>query len=751
MKVRVKKHKIECIGSQELKVMTGGFTGNDPSGNYRFSRDLGFFDTSRSLTLFIGALFAFCLFLFLHFREVHVERPELNSTAERYSVAQVDFEFRDEEATAILRQESRRDIDKIFRVSDKEVRQRRVEFENYLIYNEEWRKLVENSTFEEMYRGVLVLEEYLVKLRITDPRTLQKAKELGLDVSMYQLFTPADPEGGVELPSQVWQSVRERGFQEKDLREESQDLIIRYFQSRVWKLEEDTSAQRHLRKAVQKKVPERYTKVSAGDRLIDQGERVTARHLAMLDAMKEALSDSRKLWHLETLLGSLLLTCVLLYIGWSYFRFNHPQILASNRNLFLVLTVLFLTILLAKTEEFFILRTAGNFSDVVRYPLVVPFAAILLCSLTDAAVATFISAALTVLFTLVLAVEQQGFMLVNLATSLVAVFSSRQLRRRKEVFVVCGKGWLVCAAILIGIHLYENTLWQGVGILFDLLSTLGFLLLCALLVVGILPLLESGFQILTDVTLMEYMDPNHELLRRLTIEAPGTYQHSLVVGTLAEAAALAIGANGLFCRVAALYHDIGKLTTPHYFTENQQGGTNMHQLLTPLESAQVIIAHVAEGVAMGRKAGLPESFIDIIKEHHGTTLVYYFYSKQLDQVGGDKSLVDQKDFRYMGPRPRSKESAVMMIADSFEAASRSLDVANEQTLTELVDRLVAGKANDGQFDQCLLTFEELGVVKRTLVKSMVTSSHSRIKYPHREQERLRLEVHRPPPPDSIAG
>ena len=146
------------------------------------------------------------------------------------------------------------------------------------------------------------------------------------------------------------------------------------------------------------------------------------------------------------------------------------------------------------------------------------------------------------------------------------------------------------------------------------------------------------------------------------------------------------------------------------------------------------MAHVSEGVAMARKAGLPEQFIDIIKEHHGTTLVYYFYRKQLEKMGGDKSLVDEKEFRYSGPKPRSKESAIIMIADSFEAASRSLDKVNEETLTELANRLIREKAEDGQFDHCLLTFEELAIVKATLVKTLVAFGHSRIKYPNHAQE-----------------
>lgn len=253
--------------------------------------------------------------------------------------------------------------------------------------------------------------------------------------------------------------------------------------------------------------------------------------------------------------------------------------------------------------------------------------------------------------------------------------------------------------------------------------------------IGLLPLLESLFFVMTDMTLMEYMDPNNELLRRLSVEAPGTYQHCLVVGNLAENAARAIGANGLFCRVATLYHDIGKLFNPHYFTENQLGGFNIHQLLTPLESTQVIIAHVTEGEALARKYHLPQSFIDIIREHHGTTLVYFFYHKQLEMMEGDKSKVEERFFRYPGPKPHSKESAIIMLADTIEAASRSLAEISEESLSHMVDKLVNEKAEDNQLDQCQLTFEELGIVKKSLVKTLVITGHLRVKYPERKKEK----------------
>lgn len=705
----------------------------------KFSREQGFFDKNVGIRLLIGLGFIICFFAFLHFREVYVEVLELNSIAPRYIVAQVDFDFFDEEATIILKQEAVRDIGKIYQISEKAIRQRRIEFENFLIYNQDWRKYAEKSTFEEMYKGVDALEKQLLQLRFTDPRTLQKMKEIHLPTTNYLVYTPTDLLEAVVLPQNIWEYVKQTALLERGgISSAAANFIISYFQGKTWSIEEDIPAQRLLRRKVQATVPDKFTHISAGSRIIDQGERVTARHIAMLQAMKKALSDNRNLWHPLTLLGSLIMTLLLTGICVAYFRINHPKILYSNRKLFLLVTIIVLTFGLSKLTEFFLLSSKTNLIDVIRYPLVVPFAAILLCSLMNSAIATFSTAFLTIVMTMSLAFNQPGFMIINLAAALVAILSTRTLRRRKEIFVVCGKAWLCCIGVIFSIHFYQNNLWN-LTVLADIISAGGFLLFTAVIVVGLLPLFESAFRIMTDVTLMEYMDPNNDLLRRLTIEAPGTYQHSVVVGNLAEGAASAIGANGLFCRVATLYHDVGKMATPQYFTENQQGGMNIHQLLTPLESAHVILAHVSEGVAMARKAGLPEQFIDIIKEHHGTTLVYYFYRKQLEKMGGDKSLVDEKEFRYTGPKPRSKESAIIMIADTLEAASRSLDKISEETLTELANRLVREKADDGQFDECLLTFEELAIVKATLVKTLVAFGHSRIKYPTRESQQGTVE------------
>jgi putative nucleotidyltransferase with HDIG domain len=395
-----------------------------------------------------------------------------------------------------------------------------------------------------------------------------------------------------------------------------------------------------------------------------------------------------------------------------------------------------LSLLFAKTVELVLLQSNSFVLEAVRYPIIVPFAALLFSILFNSRISLFFSTFLSIILGVTLAVDHAYFLVINLVTSLIVIITTRSLRKRTDVFGVCGECLLGVIPIILAYSFINNRLWS-ISLLTNFISSLICLLVIGILVVGLLPALESTFNVLTDITLMEFMDPNNELLRRLTLEIPGTYQHSLVLGNLAEAAALSIKADGLFCRVATMYHDIGKLNNPNYFTENQgPGAVNIHQLLTPLESAQVIISHVKDGEMLAKKYRLPQPFIDILKEHHGTTLVYYFYHKEIELKDNNPSKVDSNAFRYPGPKPKSKESAIIMIADGVEAASRSLEVVNEDTLSEMINRLVNEKAQDGQFDDCCLTFEELKIVKETLVKTLLLTRHVRIKYPQVSLKKL---------------
>lgn len=680
----------------------------------------------------VAFLFFISLALFLHFRELRIESLEIGTRAERYVIAQVDFAFPDEEATQVIKQQSVRDIGPVYQISEKQLRQVRLDFEHFLLSAQEWRLRLKETTFEELYRGVALLEEILIQSHYTDQRTLQKMREYGLGTqNCYAL--PLDPQKVALLPHTFWNQIHDRMMHEEQFNPQTIEFILESFMDQPWILQQDASIERALKQLVQDRVPTQYTQVSAGEHIIDPGEQVTFRHFTMLKAMKDAISKERNLLAPRTIAGSLLLSLLFTTLSIYYFSVNHRTILDSLQRTTLLVTIIILTLLFSKFAEYLLVKRAIDYMDIFRYPLLIPFASLLIYVLVSSEVALFISAFLTIVIGVTLAIDHDRFLILNLIASGVTILFARTMHKRKEIFSVLGKVWLTCLPVILTLNLSQNY-FVPIHLVQDFASSLIFITLIALLVVGLLPLLESLFHVMTDMTLMEYMDLNNELLRRLSTEAPGTYQHSLVVGNLSEAAARAIGANGLFCRVATLYHDIGKLFNPHYFTENQLGGFNIHQLLTSLESAQVIIAHVSEGEVLARKHKLPQSFIEIIREHHGTTLVYYFYIKQMEQMGGIPGKVDEKHFRYLGPKPRSKESTIIMLADTVEAASRSLDEISEEALTDMVDKLVKEKADDGQLDECQLTFEELGIIKANFVKTLAIAGHLRIKYPDKKSE-----------------
>ena len=448
----------------------------------------------------------------------------------------------------------------------------------------------------------------------------------------------------------------------------------------------------------------------------------------MLNAMKGALDQQRNLLAPLTIFGSLLLSAVFTFMLGIYLKASHPEIFNSLRKLTLLVSIIVLTLAIAKSVDYIVVNRENHLVNIVRYPIFVPFAALLICMLVGDGIALFCIGLISVILSLSLAVSYTHFLVINLVSGAIIVVFARSIHTRKDILIVSAKAWLSCVPIIFAFHFLGNEHWNKI-VLLDLLTTFLFTSCSAVICVGLLPLLETIFDVMTDMTLAEYLDPNNELLRRLGLELPGTYQHSLVVANIAEAAAYSIGANGLFCRVGSLYHDIGKLTNPHYFAENQTGGFNIHQLLTPTESAQVIMAHVTDGESLGRKNHLPQAILDVIAQHHGTTLVYYFYRQQLEKMNGDVTKVDEKLYRYAGPKPKSKEVAIIMISDAVEAASRSLSEVSDEILQKMVNNVILERTEDGQFDECELTFEELSIVKRCIVRTLITAHHLRVKYP----------------------
>jgi len=688
-----------------------------------------FWPDGLGVRLAIVLLFTLLLAAFIHMRGVKVPFLEPGYTANQYVVAQTDFEFADEEASIRLKEKSVRNLGAIYWISKLQIDEARQGFDQQWMGDQN----VGRSDFGEHHLAGEVFANKLLLERFTDHKTLVKIKETDISTAHFtRLIVPESLE--TVLPQSFWDSFRHSAFGGQGFSKEVEDYVLSYFKGVSWKFSQDRALEDKIRLSLQSSVPKKQTRVRAGSRIIEKGEKITPRHATMMQSMKAAMEENRKRWHAITSLGSFVLSSLFVFCVYIFLRLRASPIIKSSKKLLLYGVIVALALILGKATEYFLIEHPSHLIETAHYPLFVPFAVILLCVLLDMGTAIFTTLLLAVVFSITMPVDTHKFLIVNLVGSMFCLFNVRSVRKRTEIFWMCAKAWVACAFVVIGCNFSEDIFW-GASTINELTSVGIFMGLTAILCIGVLPLLESLFQIMTDITLMEFLDPNNELLRKLSIEAPGTYQHTLLLANLAEAAAVSINANGTFCRVAAMYHDIGKVVNPQYFTENQQGGLNMHQLLTPTESAGVIIGHVSEGERLAREYNLPQSFINIIREHHGTTLVYYFYRKELERQSGEADAVNERTFRYPGPKPRSKESAIIMIADMVEAAVHTLEEFSEEQITELVTRLIHQRAEDGQLDYCQLTFEELSKVRKTLIKNIFLSGHRRPIYPSVPQKK----------------
>jgi putative nucleotidyltransferase with HDIG domain len=398
---------------------------------------------------------------------------------------------------------------------------------------------------------------------------------------------------------------------------------------------------------------------------------------------------------------------------------------------------------------------SGAIPEVFRY-FIVPFALapMLHGVLLGRAVASF--SAIYVTFTGCLLVPREdvfAYMILSLVAGMTSVLLAYQIRKRLQLLqsgIYVGAVTLLMGLLLgrldiaacFGSDAVDHLQLLGTGSA----SAVGTAVVTALFISGLLPMFEGMFHLTTDISWLELSDLNHKLLRQMQLEAPGTFHHSLIVASLAEAAAEKIGANAPMCRVCAYFHDVGKLKKPSYFIENQQDGMeNPHNTLTPTMSSMIIIAHVKDGVDLAVKHKLNPRIIDVIQEHHGDSLVYYFYRRAQEQKKADMDkvdrrlenpedlpIVDEKNFRYPGPRPRSRESGIITLADTLESASRTLQKPTPAKIRIMVDDLVRAKINDGQLDDCPLTLRELAIVKDSFTSTLRSMLHSRISYPKDE-------------------
>ncbi len=328
---------------------------------------------------------------------------------------------------------------------------------------------------------------------------------------------------------------------------------------------------------------------------------------------------------------------------------------------------------------------------------------------------------------------------ISLGAALVGAFFCREIRLRGSALKAGAMAGLTGAVLALGIGFASGG--AGMASVNHALASLIMGVFTGGLVLTAMPLIEHSFKVATDATLFELTDFNHPLLRRMQVEAPGTYHHSLMVANLSENAALAVGANPILCRACSLFHDIGKMAQPHYFTENQGEFGNPHNRQNPAMSALIIKSHVKEGIEMARENGLPKIFRDIIRQHHGTTLVKYFYHQAKQKIKQEKlpygeldsEEPDESTYRYDGPKPRFKESAIIFFADSVEAAARSLPKVTQHSVEELLENIFQDRLEDSQLDECPLTLEEVAKIKKSFTKTTLNMLHTRIEYPEEDK------------------
>ncbi len=416
------------------------------------------------------------------------------------------------------------------------------------------------------------------------------------------------------------------------------------------------------------------------------------------------------------LVGIGFLSAILIISGGVYLLFFDYPTFSRNKNLLLLLVAFCLTAL--------------SFEICVSVPLnvyLLPISgiAMLLVLLLNARTTLMVA----LIFSLVFGLATQGrfdFFLTMFLGSGLAIILLRNARKRSQ---------LLNAGVLVGALNFLSIIFFGfyegrvlTDILRDAAWGFGGGLLSSFLVMGLLHIFEMMFNITTNITLLELSDLNNPILKDLILKAPGTYHHSLIVGNLAEAACDAISANSLLARVGAYYHDIGKIEKAEYFSENELEPKSRHDDLTPTMSALVITNHVKDGIEVAKKYKLPQALINFIGQHHGTSLIYFFYQRALERAK-DESLLKEEDFRYHGPKPQTKEAAVVLLADAVEASSRTLSDPTPAKIKELSQRIINNKFIDGQLDECDLSLKDLNKIAESFTRILTGIFHSRVEYP----------------------
>jgi len=476
-----------------------------------------------------------------------------------------------------------------------------------------------------------------------------------------------------------------------------------------------------------KQVPRSKGVVLENELIVDANIRITEDVLQKLSSLSNSidnLKEDKPLDDIWSYLGRIILLSVVISLFFTFLYMYRIDVFSDWKMILLMSIIILFQMLLASLII--------NYFQFSEYLVPVSVGALTLTILFDARIGFMSTVAVSILVGLMMG-QNIDFVITSLFISTVGVYNIRELRKRSQLFTTMFALIGASVIVIIAIGLFKEQSWAKIIIDLQILTLNSFL--APIITYGLIGLTEMVFEVTTDLTLIELLDYDRPLLKRAQRETNGTFNHSIVVGNLAEACATAIGAHSLLCRVGAYYHDIGKMIKADYFIENQYASDNKHDAIKPTMSAKIIRSHVNNGLQLAKEYGLPKIVSDFIPMHHGTTRVEYFYRQALDAANGDESKIDESQFRYPGPKPNTKETGILMICEAIEAAVRSIKNPDIMKIENMIDKIIKQRVDDGQLSECPLTLDELNKIKGTvdgntgMLHVLRGIYHIRIEYP----------------------
>lgn len=642
-----------------------------------------------------------------------------------------DFEFVDLEETQNLREKAAKSIKEVYDLNLANIENVEKQIDSLFLEIKEFKEKIDESskdtndnitgndktlTDNELHEmaneinenlGLYISEQIIAECLQFDNLTLEKIRG-DIKSSMRKIMEQGIKEDDLEnAKKQLIREISEISIDHYDALIAS-DIATSLLLPSLFLNEEDTEKRRQ--EAITS-VDDVLRSIQKGQIIIRKGEVVTSEDITILNAL--GLKNPKI--NFSNIIGIIMVTAICLLVVFLYLNYFYPDIYESINKLILLGIISIFVVLLAKLAS----QASGYLMPIASASMLIAIS-----------LSPNIAILLTVILSLLIGFMPGGglnYVLVSIISGIVAIYSIRKATQRSSLtragLIIAGANIITISALGLinneGYYLIlQNNLWGVLN---------GFL--AVILTIGILPFLESYFDITTSFKLMELSNPNQPLLKKMILEAPGTYHHSIVVGNLSETAAEEIGGNGLLARVGAIYHDIGKIKRPYFFTENQEAYKNIHDEMEPSLSALVIASHVKEGLELAKKHKLPKDIIDILAQHHGTNLITYFFHRALKENGSNVDAVAEENYRYSGPKPQTKEAGIILLADSLEAATRSLTNPTATRIKTLVKETIQKNLENGQLEECDLTLKDLDKIGDSFSRILTGMFHSRVEYP----------------------